>query len=175
MANIYGNSGNRWWVGYNTAQENVLNPQAGINTPSGYESLPSGNATDDALFAAAAVINKGSTNPNTISVENISWFNINGPYTTQAKANAAIPAINKAHSSGGVEQQLVAAAAGTASPGAGGGSGSLFSIGGISGTNLAIRLAKVFAGSVILLIGLAKLTNMNSGIAAKAIKAAPLL
>jgi hypothetical protein len=180
MANTYGDSGNRWWVGYNTAQENVLNPQAGINTPSGYESLPSGNATDDALFAAAAVINAGAKNPNTISVENISWFNINGPYTTQAAANAAIPAINKAHASGGVAQQVAAAAAGTASPGAGGGSGTsvLGFLGALSSANLWIRVAKVAIGGTILLIGLAKLTGMDknaTGLAAKAIKAAPLI
>jgi hypothetical protein len=177
MTNTYGNSGDRWWVGYNTAQENVLNPQAGINTPSGYESLPSGNATDDALFAAAAVINRGAKNPNTISVENISWFNINGPYKTQAAANAAIPAINKAHPSGGVLQQVTAAAAGTNSPGAGGGSGTsvLGFLSALSSANTWVRVAKVAIGGVILIVGIAKLSGMNSSVAAKAIKVAPFL
>lgn len=55
---------------------------------------------------------------------------------------------------------------------------SAFSIGGINGTNLAIRLVKVFVGGILLLIGLAKITGMDQkagSLAAKAVKVAPLL
>lgn len=102
MANTYGDSGNRWWVGWNTAQ----GVNANLYSPSGYESLPSGNAADDAQFAAAAKANKNTTSPNTISVENVSWYNIQGPFSTQAQANAAIPAIAAKNPAPGVLQQL---------------------------------------------------------------------
>jgi hypothetical protein len=39
-------------------------------------------------------------------VENVSWYNIRGPYTTQAAANAAIPAIQRAAPAPGEVQQL---------------------------------------------------------------------
>lgn len=55
-----------------------------------------------------------------------------------------------------------------------GGIGSI-SIGGISGTNLAIRGAKIIVGALILLVGLVKLTGIDQGIAGKAVKAAPFL
>lgn len=190
MANTYGDSGNRWWVGMNvgeggsqktvfgTPSLSALNPF----TPSGYESLPSGNASDDKLFAAAASKNKGSTNPNTISVENIEWFNIQGPYTTQAAANAAIPAIEKANPAPGVLGQVakdnssnpLGAAANVASD--------ISSTAGFLSTlgeaNTWIRIAKVVAGGMILIVGLLKLTGADKaigGVAAKAVKVAPLL
>lgn len=53
-----------------------------------------------------------------------------------------------------------------------------WTIGGISGTNLAIRLVKVIAGGVILIVGLAKLTGFDSkagSVVQGAVKAAPLL
>ncbi len=95
----------RWYVAYNTAQSTSLGSQlngGNINpdTPSGYESLPAGDAADNAQFAAAAAATKLHAFPAgqgpTISVENIKWANVNGPYATQAQANAAIPAIQKA-------------------------------------------------------------------------------
>lgn len=103
----------RWWVGYNTSQgvEGVGLLTGG--SPSGYESMPSGNATDDALFAAAALKDKAGGTPVTISVENVTWYNVNGPYATQAQANAAIPAINKAHPSQGIGAQAVDVATGS--------------------------------------------------------------
>jgi hypothetical protein len=187
MANTYGNNGNRWWVGQNVGETGsqqtafgtpsiaALNP----STPSGYESLPSGNATDDAKFAAAAKTNKGSTKPNTISVENVQWFNIQGPFTTQAAANSAIAAIQKANPSPGVLGQVSkdnssnplgqAASAITSTEG-------FFNA--LGDANLWIRVAKVIAGGVILTVGLLKLTGGDKaigGVAAKAVKVAPLL
>jgi hypothetical protein len=107
MASVYGNNGNRWWAGLNIGsdQSTILGTNS-ILSPVGYESLPSGDAADDKQFAAAAAKNKGSANPVTISVENVSWYNINGPYATQALANAAIPAIQKAHPAPGELSQL---------------------------------------------------------------------
>ncbi len=184
----YGNSGNRWWVGENIgetgSQSTVFGTPslAALNpfTPSGYESLPSGNATDDALFAAAAAKNKGNPKPGTVNVENVNWFNIQGPYTTQAAANAAIPAIEKAVPSAGV---LAQAAHDNASNPLGSGlsfagtilNGFTAAIGGLSGTNILIRGAKMILWSVIMLIGLAKMTGLTQGIAGKAVKLAPLL
>lgn len=55
-----------------------------------------------------------------------------------------------------------------------GGLGSI-TFGGLSGTNILIRAAKMIIGSVIMLIGLAKLTGLQSGLAVKAVKAAPFL
>jgi hypothetical protein len=54
----------------------------------------------------------------------------------------------------------------------------VFSITGISGTNLAVRLVKVIAGGLILIVGLAKITGADKaagGVAAKAVKVAPFL
>jgi len=198
MANKYGDGGNRWWVGQNIgeggSQKTILGtPSLGaLNpfSPSGYQSLPSGNAADDAKFAAAAKKNKGSTNPNTISVENIQWFNIQGPYTTQPLANAAIPAIQKANPSPGVLGQVakdnssnpLGAAANIASDATQAGSTAIGTVEnflqGLTSRNLWIRVAKITIGGAILIVGLAKLTGADKavgGLASKAVKVAPLL
>lgn len=110
----YGQNGDRWWVAYNTSQQDhtaigtsVGNPFS--TTPSGYESLPSGNAADDAKFAAAALLSKASPQAAgkgpTISVENITWANVNGPYSSQSAANAAIPGIQSKNPAPGAVQQ----------------------------------------------------------------------
>lgn len=120
MPTTYGNSGNRWWVGLNVgSDQSTVFGTGSILSPNGYESLPSGNAADDAQFAAAAAHNAGGGTPNTISVENVKWFNIRGPYPNQAAANAAIPAIQKAHPAPGEVQQVTAG--GQPSAAAGGG------------------------------------------------------
>lgn len=120
----YGGNGNRWWVAYNTAQSTSGGTQllngGNVNpdTPSGYESLPSGDAVDDALFAAAALVTKAK-GPSpagkgpTVTVEHVIWANVNGPYLSQSAANAAIPAIQKAEPapSGSQEVQQTAASA----------------------------------------------------------------
>lgn len=190
MVSTYGNNGNRWWVGLNvgeggsnqtifgTPSISAVNPFS----PSGYESLPSGNAADDAKFTAAAAKNKGSKNPETISVENIEWFNIQGPFTTQAAANAAIPAIQKANPAPGVLGQ---AAKDNASNPVGAVANAASKITSLSDflsvlgePDLWIRVAKVIAGGLILIVGLLKLTGTDKtigGIAAKAVKVAPLL
>jgi hypothetical protein len=177
--NKYGDSGNRWWVGQNigeggssqtllgTPSLNAVNPL--VNVPNGYESLPSGDAADDIQFANAAKKDKGSSNPTTISVQNISWYNIQGPYTTQSAANAAIPAIQKANPAKGTVDQATKNA-GVPNPLDG-----LDAIGAFFGSlgesNLWIRAAKILIGGVVLTIGLAKLTGVDKDIA----KAAPVV
>ena len=118
---VYGDSGNRWWVGLNVgSDQSTVFGTSSLLSPNGYESLPSGNAADDAQFAAAAAKNAANpSSPVTISVENVKWFNINGPYSTQAKANAALPAIQKANPAPGDVQQVTAG--GQANAAAGGG------------------------------------------------------
>jgi hypothetical protein len=88
MPNTYGNSGNRWWVGWNHAQGDLAKFPS-LSGPSGYESFPSGSAADDAAIAAAGT-------GGTVSLHNITWTIMGGPYASQAQANAAIPAIQKA-------------------------------------------------------------------------------
>ena len=194
MPHTYGNSGNRWWVGMNigetgsnqtifgTPSLGALNPFS----PSGYESLPSGNAKDDAQFAKAAKVNKGSRKPETISVENIEWFNIQGPFTTQAEADKAIPAIRKANPAPGVLGQVAkdnnsnpVGKAAKAAQDAGSAFTSLDSFfSSLGDPNLWIRVAKVAVGGIILIVGLAKLTgadNKIGGIVKKTVSAAPLL
>lgn len=121
MTDIYGDSGNRWWVGLNvgSAQSTVFGTGS-VLSPNGYESLPSGNASDDRQFAAAAKYNEAHpSKPNTISVENVSWFNINGPYPTQAAANAALPAIAARNPAPGEFQQITGGGQAPAAAGAG--------------------------------------------------------
>lgn len=191
MTNTYGNSGNRWWVGMNigeTGSQRTIfgTPSVNILRPSGYESLPSGNAKDDAQFAKAAKANKGSKKPSTISVENIQWFNIQGPFATQAKADAAIPAIQKANPAPGVLGQVAKdngsnalGKAAKAVQDAGSALSSLDSfIGALGDINLWVRVAKVVVGSIILIVGLAKLTGADQkagGIVKKAVTVAPFL
>jgi hypothetical protein len=154
MAAVYGGSGNRWWVGLNTASDqSTVFGTSSLLSPNGYESLPSGNAADDKQFAAAAVKDKGSSAPVTISVENVSWFNINGPYTTQAAANAAIPAIQKANPAPGAVQQATGVNPTSAEQAVEDAYSTLTS----SGTW--IRVAKVAIGGVLVIVGLAKMTG----------------
>lgn len=194
MTNTYGSNGNRWWVGMNigetgsnqtifgTPSLGAMNPFS----PSGYESLPSGNAKDDAQFAAAAKKNKGSKKPETISVENIEWYNIQGPFTTQAAADKALPDIQAANPAPGVIGQVARDnknnALGKAAQAAQD-AGSAFSsldnfLAALGNVNLWIRVAKVAVGGVILIVGLAKLTGADGkigGVVKKAVTVAPLL
>jgi len=189
VANTYGDNGNRWWIGQNvgesgsqqtifgTSSLSALNP----SVPNGYESLPSGNAADDAQFAAAAAKNKGSKSPNTISVENVKWYNIEGPYTTQAAANAAIPAIQKAQpakgTAGQIQQDNNSNPLGTVAGAASDVQSVVGFLGGLTSANLWIRVAKIGIGAIMITVGLVKLTGVasNNGIVKKAIKVAPLL
>ena len=191
MTNTYGSNGNRWWVGMNIGetggQRTVFGtPSLNVLRPSGYESLPSGNAKDDAQFAKAAKANKNSKKPGTISVENIQWFNIQGPYTNQAHADKAIPAIQKANPAPGVIGQIAkdnngnpVGAAAKAAEAAGSAVSSMegffSSLGDI---NLWVRVAKVAVGSIILIVGLVKLTGADQkagSIVKKAVTVAPFL
>lgn len=186
----YGDSGNRWYVGMNvgeggsqktvfgTPSLSALNP----SVPNGYESLPAGDAADDIQFANAAKKNKGSTSPNTISVQNIQWFNIQGPYTTQTAANAAIPAIQKANPAPGVLGQVAKDNSSNPLGKAAAAASDVSSVVGFLSTlgeaNTWIRIAKVVGGAIILFIGLAHLTGADKaigGVVGKAVKAAPLL
>jgi hypothetical protein len=107
MANTYGNSGNRWWVGLNSGSDSTFSGADATGTPGAYQSLPSGNASDDALFAAAAAYNKAHPiAPNTISVEHILWYNITGPYASQSDANAAIAGVQQQNPAPGLAQQF---------------------------------------------------------------------
>lgn len=176
MTNTYGDKGNRWWVGLNVTS-GILDV-SGYFKPSGYESLPSGNAKDDAQFAAAAKHN-ATQKPNVISVENVLWFNINGPYQTQAEANKAIPAIQKANPAPGEFQQITAGGPTGAAKGGGINPNALFGfLSDLTDKNTWVRVAKVVIGSAMLIVGIAKLTGADQkagSIAAKAVKAAPLL
>lgn len=186
MPNTYGQSGNRWWVAYNTSQQDktVLGTSVGsplTTVPNGYESLPSGNAVDDVKFAAAAKVTKAHASAAgkgpTISVENITWANVNGPYTSQAAANAAIAGIQKTNPAPGqlAQTPVVGPAVSAAQSDISSVVGFLSTLG---EANTWIRIAKVIAGGGILIIGLLKLTGADKaigGFAAKAVKVAPLL
>jgi hypothetical protein len=96
-----------WFVGDNQTGgiTALVNPAGKTN---GYQAIPPGSAADQAKFLAAATANKGSTSPSTISVENISWYNVQGPYATEAQANAAIAGIQKATPAPGEAAQVAA-------------------------------------------------------------------
>ncbi len=192
MANTYGSSGNRWWVGMNVGETgsestifgtpslNQLNPLS--SAPGNYQSLPSGDATDDGKFAVAAKANKGSAKPSTISVENIEWYNIQGPYTTQAAANAAIAAISKANPAPGVTGQAAADnnsnPIGAVAAAASDASAIEHFLSNLGSANLWIRVAKTAVGATLLIVGLAKITGADKqvgGVLESAVKAAPLL
>lgn len=120
MPATYGNGGNRWWVGLNVGSDNsTVFGTGSVLSPNGYESLPSGDAADDAQFAAAASHNATAAKPNTISVQHVQWFNIRGPYADQATANKAIPAIQKANPAPGEVQQVTAGGQSGAAAGGG--------------------------------------------------------
>lgn len=161
---VYGGKGNRWWVGLNVgSDQSTVFGTGSLLSPSGYESLPSGNAADDAQFAAAAAKDKGAAKPVTISVEHVSWFNINGPYTTQAAANAAIPAIQKAHPAPGEASQIVDAATGqpqsTSSA-----AGLTTLLGDLTSEGTWLRVAKVVVGSLMIIVGLLKITGADRAV-----------
>lgn len=101
MPNTYGNSGNRWWVGWNHAQTiNATFPS--LSGPNGYEAFPSGSAADDAAIVKAGV-------GGTLSLHNITWDIKGGPYATKAEANAAIPGIQAASPAPGAIAQAAPA------------------------------------------------------------------
>jgi hypothetical protein len=156
MGSVYGNSGNRWWAAYNTSQSLF---SKNLYSPSGYESLPSGNAVDDAIFArAAAATAKAGLSPAgkgpVISVENVNWANVNGPYATQAKADAEVKALQKAALAPGTGQQVADQAAATARA-----AGVTQLIGDLTSSGTWIRVAKVAIGGVLVIVGLVKMTG----------------
>ena len=159
MAATYGDGGNRWWVGLNVgSDQSTILGVSSILSPVGYESLPSGNAADDAKFAAAAKKDAVSpSSPVTISVENVSWFNIHGPYPTQKAADAALPAIAKANPAPGELSQLYDAA--TSKPQSNNVAGLANLIGELTSSGTWIRVAKVIIGGVLVIVGVAKLTG----------------
>jgi hypothetical protein len=113
-------AGNRWWVGLNVgSDQSTIFGTGSILSPNGYEPVGSGDATDDALFAAAAAYNATASKPNTISVQGVKWFNIRGPYSSYDQAAAALPAIAAANPAPGEVQQVTAG--GQQSAAAGGG------------------------------------------------------
>lgn len=186
---------NRWWVGLNTAVNNktafgtgspigggeIFNPE-----PSGYESMPSGNASDDMAFAAAAKKNAagGPGTPVTISVENINWYNVRGPYKTQAEANAAIPGIQNANPAPGVLGSI----ANSGIPGLSQGAGALQDVQSwgqaivdiekrVTDPQWWLRVAEFAIGAGLILVGVLRLTGVDAskatgaiGMAAKVIK-----
>lgn len=173
MANVYGNKGNRWWVAYNTYQTNAI---PGGDAPSGYESLPSGDAVDDAKFAAAAKATAKKAYPAgkgpAISVENVNWSNVNGPYTTQAEANAAI---SKLPTAPGAAQQTVGNPVGSAvNTLTGGALGSVTGfLASLENPNTWIRVGKVIVGVILVTVGVVKMTGIG-GAAAEVAKHVPL-
>lgn len=100
MANTYGANGNRWWVAINTGSDSTFSGADPFGAPGHYQAVPSGNATDDALFAGAA--GKG----NTVSIEHILWSNVNGPFPSQTAANKAINGIQAKNPAPGLAQQF---------------------------------------------------------------------
>jgi hypothetical protein len=167
-AAVYGGSGNRWWVGLNVGsdQSTILGTSSPLS-PNGYESLPSGNAADDRQFAAAAAKDKANPSaPVTISVENVSWFNVNGPYPTQAQANAAIPAIQQANPAPGEVQQLTGA-----NP-TGWEQAVVDAYHALTSSGTWVRVAKVVIGGALVIIGLAQITGAGKAAerAAEAVK-----
>jgi hypothetical protein len=166
MPNVYGNNGNRWWVGLNVgSDQSTVFGTGSILSPNGYESLPSGNATDDRLFAAAAARNRGAAKPNTISVENVSWYNINGPYPNQAAANAAIPAIQAKHPAPGAIQQITAGSQNTAANGGGFNPTAITDfLGRLTDANLWLRVGEFLLGALLIFSGAMKLSGANADI-----------
>jgi hypothetical protein len=164
MANVYGGSGNRWWVGLNVgSDQSTVFGTSSLFSPVGYESLPSGNAADDAKFAAAAAEDKAATSPVTISVENVSWFNINGPYPTQKAANAAIPAAQKAHPAPGAVSQAVDATTGQPQS-SNSAAGLTTLLADLTAQGTWLRVAKVLVGSVMIIVGLLKITGADQAV-----------
>jgi hypothetical protein len=155
-------AGNQWYVAYNTAQagnqsvtSQAVNNLADLDLPSGYEAVGAGDATDDAIFAAAAKATAALSKPYpagqgpTVSVQNITWSNVNGPYGSYAQAEAAIPAI-----------QSGAAAPGEASkiPGVGDIDDL---INWLSQGSIWERAAEVLGGFVILYVALKAMTGLD--------------
>lgn len=102
MTDTFGDSGNRWWVGWNHAQGNRASFPS-LSGPNGYEAFPSGSAADDAAIVKAGV-------GGTLSLHNITWDIKGGPYATKAAANAAIPAIQAASPAPGTVAQVASGA-----------------------------------------------------------------
>jgi hypothetical protein len=182
----YGTNGNRWWVGLNVTSNlatfgATLNPRG--NSTNGYEALPSGDAADDIQFANAAKADAvAGAKPTQISVENIEWYNIRGPYSTKAAANAAIPAIQKANPAPGVAQQVKNANVPVVSPVAGA-LGAVDSweqaltnfLNALGQPYLWIRIAKVGVGGVMLIVAVDKITGIGKDVGKVVSKIPPII
>lgn len=131
-----------WWVGENLTNQNSfrLGNFFSNNAPSGYQAVQAGNATDAAAFATS--LSTGRPTPN---LHGISWQIVGGPYATEAEANAALPAIQKAHPAPGAAQQALSG----------------WSITGFSGTNFVLRAVKVIIGGVLLISGIIHLAGVD--------------
>ena len=148
-----------WWVGENLTNQNSLRIGNFFsnNAPSGYQAVQAGDTTDAIAFSKSL-----STNSPTPNLHGISWQIRGGPYVTQDQAVKAIPGIQKTTPAPSALQQTPVASV-------------TDFLSGFTSKNLWVRVAKVAVGGIILIVGLAKLTGAEKGIAGAAVKAAPLL
>lgn len=177
------NPGNGWWV---------IAPY-GESTGSGLSgTVPSGSVVYNASGAIATDLYNDYLNNNDqpVVIGGKKWEAVFGPFATEAEAKAASP-----ESSLGVLGGIIGGSAvGLGNPGntqaIGGGAatgsaagqavnsefGALETFFGyLSDANLWIRIAKVAIGGAILIVGLAKMTNLDNKVVNAAVKAAPFL
>ena len=92
-----------WWVAENLSNQNVASLTLGnfwSNTaPSGYQTVHAGSQTDWTAFQSALASGKD------VSLHNITWNVVGGPYANEDDALAAIPGIQKAAPAPGAFQQ----------------------------------------------------------------------
>lgn len=157
MPSTFGNNGNRWWVGWNHAQGDLAKFPS-LSGPNGYETFPSGSAADDAAIVKAGV-------GGTLSLHNITWTIMGGPYSTKALANAAIPAIQKATPAPGAVSQVTQSVT-NAVPGLNQ-IGTFFSD--LGQANTWIRVGEVILGVILIGIGIAHITKVEN-VVSKAVK-----
>lgn len=147
----FGPNGNRWWVAINSGSDSTFSGADPFGSPGNYQAVPSGNAKDDALFASAA------GKKTTVSIEHILWQNVNGPFSSQAKAEAAIPDIQAKNPAPGILQQFNA-------PGVGQIGNIADFLARLTSGNLWLRVGEFILGSLLILSGALKLSGASSDI-----------
>jgi hypothetical protein len=90
---------NPWFVAINSGSDSTFSGADAFGAPSGYRVFQAGSSTDATALSSAA------TSGQSVSLHNIIWTNVSGPYSSQSAAQAALTKVQATSPAPGLLQQ----------------------------------------------------------------------